>query len=323
MNRCIAAALATIVVLAGPASAEAQSFPTRPVTLVVPFAAGGNTDIVARIMAEKMGQLLGQPVVVENQGGAGGAIGSSAVARATADGHTILMGTVSTHAIGPQLTRRPPYDPARDFEPISLVATVPLVVVVHPSVPARTLQELAAVIRANPDRLNYGSPGVGTVGHLAGALFDRLTGGRSVHVPYRGTGPALSDLRGGQVQIMFDNVPPMLPHIQAGAINAVGIPGPNRVSVLPDVQSSVEAGFPDFLAYSWNMLFAPARTPAAVLDRLNQAAVEAARDPAVNARFVALSLDVVGSDRAAARRFVETELARWKPVIEASGAVTD
>jgi tripartite-type tricarboxylate transporter receptor subunit TctC len=313
--------VAALLCLEQQSRAEAQAFPTQPIKLVVPFAAGGNTDIVARLMAEKMSDLLGQPVVVENRVGAGGITGSVSVARAEPDGYTILMGTVSTHAIAPSLTRSPLYNPINDFAPISLVANVPNVVVVHPSVPAKTLKELADLIRAEPDKYNFGSPGVGTVGHLAGAWFNTLASAKSQHVPYRGSGPAMNDLVGGKIQFMFDNVPPVIPQVQSGNLRALAIPGPSRVSALPSVETSGEAGFPQFLAYSWNMLLAPAKTPEPILERLSKAAIAAANDPAVRARLIELSTDVVATDRDAARIHLATELAKWKPIIEASGIV--
>jgi len=319
----IAAAL-TAAALGASATAHAQdAFPSRPVTLVVPFAPGGNTDIVARLVADRMTPLLGQQVVVENRGGAGGALGSTAVARAAPDGYTILMATVSTHAIGPALTRRPAYDPVTDFAPISLLANVPNIVVTTPSLGVRTPAELIAKLKAEPGKYDFGSPGVGSIGHLQGAWFNTLAGVTAEHVPYKGTGQAVQDLIGGTIHIMHDNVPPMLPLIRAGQAVPIMVTTERRIAALPDVPTSAEAGMPTFLSYSWNMLLAPKGTPQPVIDRLHKAALDALGDPGLRSRMSELNLEIVGSTPAAALEHLRAEAAKWRPIVEASGARTD
>ncbi len=305
-----------------PFAARAQDkWPSRPVKLVVPFAAGGTTDLVARLVAPPMSQALGQQVVVDNKAGAAGMLGSDAVAKAK-DGHTLGIGTVSTHAIGPALMRQPPYRPDADFAPIAVVGTTPLAVFVHPGV-ATTLAELADKSRRQPGVYNFGSPGSGSLGHLAGVWFNALSGGELLHVPYRGSGPALQDLLAGRVHVLFDNIPTALSQVQSGSVRALAVTAPTRTAVLPDVPSVREAGLPDFEIQSWTMLLAPAATAAATIDASNAALNVAVRDAAVRARFAEAGVDSRDGTANDAAAFLRVEIAKWQPIAKRSGVVLD
>lgn len=308
-----------LTVAAGAASAQ-QTFPDRPVRLVVPFAAGGSTDIVARIIAAKMSEILKQQVIVENRAGAGGNAGAAAVARSAPDGYTILMGTVATHAINPALYTKMPYDPVKDFAPVSLLVNVPNVVVVHPSLNVKSVKELIDLLKANPDKYDYASSGIGTPLHLSGALFESMSGTKMVHVPYKGAGPALLDVVAGQVKIMFDNLPSSIGQIRKGAVIGLAVTTKERSPAAPDLPTVSESGLPGYETYSWNAIFAPAGTPQAYIDILAKAGAEAVADPAVKARLADLSAVSVGSTPAQLADHVKAELAKWGPVVKASGA---
>ncbi|WP_342239204.1 Bug family tripartite tricarboxylate transporter substrate binding protein [Inquilinus sp. OTU3971] len=304
---------------AGMASA-ADAFPSRTVTLVVPFAAGGSTDLIARIIAEKMTEDLGQTVIVENKAGAGGNIGADAVAKADPDGYTILMGTIATHALNPAVMKQMPYDPVKDFAPVSLLVLVPNVLEVNPELPVKTVQELIALLKSKPGEYSYASSGIGTPLHLSGELFKSLAGVDMIHVPYRGAGPALNDVVANQVPIMFDNLPSSTAFIKAGTLRALAVTTKTRSASFPDLPTMEEAGVPGYETYTWNALFAPAGTPQAVIDRLNAAAVKAVKDPATQPRLAELSATVVGSTPDELAKHVVAELAKWAPIVEASGA---
>ncbi len=297
-----------------------DAYPSRPIRLVVPFAAGGSTDIVARIIAAKMGEILKQPIVVDNRGGAGGNLGAAAVARAAPDGYTVLMGTVATHAINPALYTKMPYDPVKDFAPVSLLVNVPNVVIVHPSLNVKTTGELIALLKANPDKYEYASSGVGTPLHLSGALFESMAGVNMVHVPYKGAGPAMLDLVGGQVKVMFDNLPSAIGQIRKGAVVGLAITTKERSPAAPDLPTVSESGPPGYETYSWNAIFAPAGTPMAIIDTLALAGAQAVADPEVKAKLADLSAVTVGSTPAQLSDHVKAELAKWAPVVKASGA---
>lgn len=303
------------------AAAAQERWPSRPVRLVVPFAAGGTTDLVARIVAPPMSQALGQQVVIDNKAGAGGLLGADAVAKAR-DGYTLGIGTVSTHAIAPALMRQPPYRPDTDFTPLAVVGTTALAVFVHPSM-ATSLAEFADKARREPGRYNFGSPGSGSLGHLAGVWFNALTGGELMHVPYRGSGPALQDLLAGRVHVLFDNIPTALSQTQAGSVRALAVTAPIRVALLPAVPTVREAGLPDFEILSWTMLLTPAAGPAAAVDAANAAVNVALRDDAVRARFAEAGVDVRGGSAAEAAAFLRTEIAKWQPIARRSGVVLD
>ena len=323
VRRKLFGALAIAVLgFAAPASGAADTFPTRPITLVIPFAAGGSTDLVGRLVAQHMSADLGQTVVVENRPGAGGNTGAAAVAKASPDGYTILMGTVATHALNPALYRKMPYDPVTSFAPVSLLVIVPNVLVVNPAFPAKTVKELIDLVKANPDKYSFASSGNGTPLHLSGALFNSMAGTDMQHIPYQGAGPALIDVLSNQVPIMFDNLPSSAGHIKQGKLRALGVTTAKRVPSLPDVPAIAEV-LPGYETYTWNALFAPAGTPPEVVARLNAVANKALGDPQVQARLAESSAIVVGSTPEELATHVKAELAKWAPIVKASGAQLD
>ena len=263
-----------------PAAAQAQDYPTKPIRIVVPFPAGGATDILARAAAQKLTEAWGQSVVVDNRPGAGGNIGSELVAKAAPDGYTLEMGTVGTHAINPSLYAKMPYDHVKDFAPVILVAGVPNVLVVNPAVPANSVQELIAYAKAHPGKLTYASSGPGSLQHVTGAMLEQQAGIQLTHIPYKGTGPALQDLLGGQVDLTFGTAPPFMPHIQSGKLKVLAVTGKERLPSLPNVPTTAEMGYPGVNATSWFALFAPAGTPQAVIDKLTADVKTVVQDPA-------------------------------------------
>ncbi|MGL4634455.1 MAG: Bug family tripartite tricarboxylate transporter substrate binding protein [Beijerinckiaceae bacterium] len=306
-----------------PSVAFAQAFPSKPINIVVPFAPGGSTDVVARILAAKMSETLGSQVIVENRAGAGGGVGAAAVAKAAPDGHTILMGTISTHTLNPIMAKTKLFDPVKDFAPISLLATIPSVILVHPSLGVNTVAELVALLKKEPGKHSYASSGNGTPNHVAGELFKRLTGTDMQHVPYRGGGPAMNDLLGGQIKIMMDNLPPAVPHIRAGTIKALAVTVKERVPGFENIPTAIESGLKDYDVYSWNGLFAPAGTPAAVIAKLNEEANKAIKDPAVKAKLTDISALTVGTTPQQLAEFVTKELGIWEPVIKGANIAID
>jgi len=297
-------------------TAMAEGFPDRTITMVVPFAAGGSTDVVARIIAEKMSQDLGQQVIVQNVAGAGGNLGADNVARAEPDGYTILMGTVATHALNPLILKSTPYDPQKDFSPVSLLVIVPNVLVVNPELPAKNVQELIALLKAEPDKWSYASSGNGTPLHLSGELFNAMAGTKMQHIPYKGAGPALTDLLGNQVSIMFDNLPSSSGHIKSGKLRALAVTTAQRAPSFPDIPTVAESGVPGYETYTWNALFAPANTPADVVTKLNDSANKALKDPAVAGRMKEFSATIVGSTPEELGAHVKAELAKWEPIVK-------
>ncbi|MDQ0349435.1 Bug family tripartite tricarboxylate transporter substrate binding protein [Ancylobacter vacuolatus] len=320
MIRTLIAAAMASVFAAG--TALAQDFPTRPVTLVIPFAAGGSTDLVGRLIAERMSAELGQSVVVENKGGAGGNLGAAQVAKATPDGYTILMGTVATHALNPTLYKKMPYDPVTSFAPVSLLVIVPNVLVVNPDFPAKTTEELIALLKKDPDKYSYASSGNGTPLHLSGELFKSMADVDMQHIPYQGAGPALVDVLSGQVPIMFDNLPSSTSHIKSGKLRALGVTTATRAPSFPDLPAIAEA-VPGYETYTWNAVFAPAGTPPDVIAKLNAAANKALADPKVQARLADFSAVSVGSTPEELGEHVKKEIAKWAPIVKASGAQLD
>ncbi|WP_037075073.1 tripartite tricarboxylate transporter substrate binding protein [Rhizobium sp. PDO1-076] len=316
----IAAGLLAGVVSVGTAKAE---FPERAVTLVVPFAAGGSTDVVARVIAERMSTDLGQQVVVQNVGGAGGSLGAGNVARAEPDGYTILMGTVATHALNPLILKNKPYDAETDFAPVSLLVVVPNVLVVNPQLPVKDVKELLALLKAEPEKYSYASSGNGTPLHLSGELFNAMAGVKMQHVPYKGSGPALTDVIGNQVPIMFDNLPSSSGHIKAGTLRALAVTTAERAPSFPDVPTMAEAGIPGYETYTWNALFAPKDTPKDVVDRLNASAKVAMADPAVVERMKEFSATVVASSPEELAAHVKAEMAKWTPVVRDANVQMD
>jgi tripartite-type tricarboxylate transporter receptor subunit TctC len=321
MTRTILRALGTLVAaLALNANAQAP-YPNHPVRIVVPFPAGGTTDILARAVAQKLTETLGQSFVVENRAGAGGNIGADLVAKSPPDGYTMLMGTVGTHAINPSLYEKMPYDHVKDFVPVVLVAGVPNVLVVNPSVPAKSVQELIAYAKANPGKLNFASSGSGTSIHLSGELFKTMTGVQIQHVPYKGSAPALADLMGGQVQLMFDNLPSALPLIKAGKLRALGVTSLQRASALPDVPTVAESGLPGFEASSWFGLLAPAGTPKDVVAKINGDVAKWLATPEAKEKLAAQGAIVAsGLTPEAFSRHIASETTKWQKVVKESGA---
>ena len=303
--------------LAGTAAAE---FPERQVTLVIPFAAGGSTDVVGRIVAERMSAELGQQIVVQNVGGAGGSLGAQQVAQAEPDGYTILMGTVATHALNPLILKQKPYDPVADFAPVSLLVLVPNVLAVHPDVPAQTVQELIDLAKAEP--LAYASSGNGTPLHLSGELFKAMAGVEIDHIPYKGSGPALTDVLGNQVPIIFDNLPSASGHISSGKLRALGVTTAERAPSVPDVPAIAET-LPGYETYSWNALFAPVGTPPEAVEALAAAAQAAMADPAVVERMGEFSATIVASTPAELADHVGAEMAKWEPVVRDANVSMD
>ena len=316
-----AAALCTGFVSAS--VAFAQAFPTKPITLVVPFAAGGSTDIVARIVGQKMGELLGQTVVIENRAGAGGSVGSNAVAKSTPDGYTILMGTISTHAINPAVLKNNPADPVKDFAPISLLALVPSVVTVTNDFPGKNIKEMIEILKANPEKYAYASSGVATPQHLGGELFKSMSGTQMQHIPYRGGGPALQDVVSGKVAFIFDNLPSSAEMIRAGKARGFAITTSKRSPAFPDMPTMAEAGLPGYEIYSWNALFAPAGTPKEIIAKLNDAANKAVKDAVVSKKLADLSAETVGTTPEELSEHVKKEVAKWGPIAKASGAAVE
>ncbi|CAG9167265.1 tripartite tricarboxylate transporter substrate binding protein [Cupriavidus respiraculi] len=297
-------------------------YPDRPLRIIVPFAAGGATDVIARTVAQAMSTRLGQSIVVENKAGGNGNIGAVTAARSDADGYTLLMAT-SSHAINASLYNKLNYSLTRDFVGLSNLASVPLLLVVNPSIPASTPAELAAYAKANAGRVNYASGGTGTASHLAGEQFSTLAGTKMTHVPYKGGAQALTDVMGGQVQVMFANLPEVLAQVQSGKLKALAVTGSKRHAALPDVPAFSETPFPAMTARSWFGLFAPAGTPPAAVDKLSQAIVQSVADPTVKERLKGLGADPVGDDHAAFQKYVGQEVARWAVLVKQSGATAD
>ena len=304
-------------------AALAQPYPTKPVKIIVPFPPGGPTDIVGRFVAGKLGEALGQPFVVDNRAGAGGTIGSETVAQAPSDGYTLLYGSTSTLAMAPSLYRKLAYDPRKSFAPISLVSSTPMLIAVNAAVPANTLAQFIALAKDKPGNLNYGSAGNATPPHLAAEMFKSLAGVNLVHVPYKGGGPALQAVVGGEVQVFFEGMVSLLPHIKAGRLRALAITGSARDPALPEVPTVAEAGLPAFQVSFWSGLVAPAGTPPEVLATLNTALRQALASADARATLTRLGLEPSGSTPAEFSRFIEAEIVRWASVIQSSGAKLD
>jgi len=304
-------------------AAMAQPYPSHPVKIVVPFPAGGSNDIIARILAQKLGERTGQTFLVENRGGAGGNIGADAVASSDPDGYTLLLTAPPPLTTNAALYKNLKYDPSQAFAPISLVAIVPIVLVVHPSIPVKSVAELVALAKAKPGVLNFGSSGNGSTNHLAGELLKSMTGIDIVHVPYKGAAPAMTDLIGGHIPVMFDNMPAVLPQVQSKAINAIAVAGATRASALPDVPTVAESGVPGFEAFSWFGLVAPAKTPAPVLAKLEGDVGAILKMPDVQKRFTELGAEPGTISGDAFGKFLADDTAKWTKIIRASGATVD
>ncbi len=312
------------------ARARAQAWPARPVRIVVPFAAAGTTDILARALAPELARVFGQPFVVDNRPGAGGNNGAAEVAKAPPDGHTLVMGTVGTHAINPSLYPRMPYDHVRDFVPVTLVAGVPNVLVLNPGTAQKyginSVPDLVKAARANPGRLNVASSGNGTSIHLAAELFKSMTGTFMVHIPYRGSGPALIDLMGGQMDLMFDNLPSAMPHIRSGRLKALAVTSSARNAAIPELPTVEEAGGPALKGYeasSWFGLLAPAGTPPDIVGRLQAETAKALATLAMKERLQSQGATPSGVTSAEFARLIDAETRKWAGVVKASGAKVD
>jgi tripartite-type tricarboxylate transporter receptor subunit TctC len=317
--RTVLVAISLIAVVPA-APAHSQEYPTRPITLIVPYAAGGGNDVMARIVADRMGAALGQPIVVENRGGAGGSIATRAVAHAAPDGYTLGLGGTGTLAIDPTLYSNVGYDPRKDFAPVGLIATSALVVLVNPSVPAKTVAELIALAKQEPDKLTYASAGVGSGIHLGAELFAAMAGIRLTHVPYKGSAPALTDLIGGHVQIYFSSLPPAIGLVQDGKVRALAVTGPQRSKVFPDLPTVAEAGLPGYAAVLHYGIVAPAGTPKPVVDRLAAALRLAIAAPDVQHRIAADGAEAMGMTPEEYAADIDREEAKWSEVVRRSGA---
>jgi tripartite-type tricarboxylate transporter receptor subunit TctC len=315
--------IAFLILLCVPGLAQAQdAYPSRPLRLILPFPPGGGTDILGRLVAERLSARLGQPVVTDNRGGAGGNLGAEAAARAAPDGYTLLL-AAPTLAISPSLYAKLSYDPVKDLAPISLVATVPNVLVTHPSVPASTLQEFIALAKAKPGELNFGSGGSGTSNHLGGELFNSVAGVKLVHVPYKGVNLAMNDAMAGNVQLVIIGIPAAAPQIKAGKLRALAVVAPQRSAALPDVPTATEAGLPDFDVTTWYGLLAPAATPRPIIARLNAEILLTMREPELNERLAAMAVDPVTSTPEEFAIYIRQETEKWGAVVRKAGLRAD
>ena len=308
-----------LAALAISAPAHAQVYPAKTVRMIVAYPPGGGTDIVGRTLAQKLGESLGQSVVVENRGGASGNIGTELAARAAPDGYTILMGNVAPNAINVSLFKDLPFDPVADFAPVSLVASTPNILVVHPSTPARTVKEVIALAKAKPGTLNFASAGMGSSSHLAGELFRILAGADIVHVPYKGAGPAMVDVLSGQVQLYFATMPAAMPHVRPGKLAPVAVTSARRSQALPDLPTIEESGVPGYEASTWYGVLAPAHTPAAVVARLHGDIARILTDAALHARLADQGFDPVGSSPEEFGAYIKSEILKWGKVIRDAG----
>jgi tripartite-type tricarboxylate transporter receptor subunit TctC len=309
--------IVALALLAG--NASAQTYPSRPVKVIVPFPPGGTTDIVARLVAERLGSILGQPAVIENRAGAGGAVGAAEIARAAPDGYTLGLATVSTHGVNPAINPKLPYDALRDFTPISNLASVPNVVSAHPSLGVADLRQLIQRAKAAPGKITYASAGNGSLSHMLGELFKASTGTDLLHVPYKGVGPALNDTLGGQVNLLFDNLPSSLPYIQSGKLRALAVSSPARLDSLPGVQTFAEAGVPQLNDPSWFGLVGPAKLPDPVLAKVHDAVTKALATPEVRERMQNLGAVPAGNSSKEFAAQIRREIDRHKRVAEESG----
>jgi tripartite-type tricarboxylate transporter receptor subunit TctC len=306
-----------------PLAAAAQSFPTKSIRLICPFPPSGAVDIASRATAHELTKVLGQTVAVENKPGAGGNLGGAEAARSAPDGYTIFMTTSGIQAINPALYARMPFDPNKDLVPVAPLVSLSNVLVVHPSVPAKSVKELIALAKSQPGKLTYASSGNGTSIHMSAAMFTQFTGTDILHIPYKGSGPAVTDLLGGQVNMMFDNIPSSLPHIKAGKLRALATTGAKRDPALPDLPTLAEAGIAGYESGVWFGLSAPAGTPKEIIARLNAAAVQGAKSPEFTKRMSELGYNIIPGSPEDMAAMIRTELTRWAPIVKASGAKVD
>ena len=319
------AALACVALLAftGPGVTPAQTWPAKPVRLIVPFPPGGGNDVIARAVAQKLGERLGQSVVVENRAGANGIAGLQALLQAAPDGHTIAVGAAGPLAVNPSLYDKLPYEPLKDFAAITNMVNFPLLLVTHPSVAAKNTRDLVALAKAQPGKLHYSSPGSGNSGHLAGELFNTMAGVKTVHVPYKGQGPALTDLIAGQVQMLYSSIPSVLPHVRQGQLNAIAVGSARRIPSLPDIPTIAESGVPGYEAYSWVGMIAPAATPKAVIARLNREIVDILKERDVAEKLNGQGALPVGDSPEQFAAYIKAEIDKWGAVVRASNIKVD
>jgi len=319
-----AAALAALVASTG--SAPAQDWPTRPVTMVIPFAAGGPQDTIGRVVAQRLSEILGQQVVIENVGGAGGMTGSKRVADAPPDGYTFVLGSVGTHAQNQTLYKKPAYDAAKDFTPVAFIAQTPIALIVRKDLPVSNFKEFIAYAKANQAKMSFGSAGAGSATHLACVVLNSVIGVDITHVPYRGTGPAMQDLQGGRIDYLCEIINTAKPQIDAGTVKGIAILTKERSPVLPNLPTAAEQGVKDLEAYTWSAVFLPKGTPEPIVKKLNAAIVEAAKTPNVRERLQAMGAEVAGDDRMTPEylgKFVHSEIEKWAAPIKASGVSAD
>ena len=319
---CMSCALLFTSVVA----ALAQTYPAKPLTMVIPFAAGGPTDVLGRVMAQRMGEVLGQQVVVENVGGAGGMTGSKRVADAAPDGYTFVLGTVGTHAQGQSLYKKPLYNAINDFTPVALIAEVPIVLIARKDLPVNNLKEFIAYAKANQSKMQYGSAGAGSATHLGCVLLNYLIGVDITHVPYRGTGPAMQDLQGGRIDYLCEIISTAKPQIDGGTVKGIAIMTKERSKALPDVPTGLEQGLPNLEAYTWNAIFLPKGAVAEIVKKLHDATVEAMKTPQVRDSLEGLGAVIVSDDRASSEylaQFVKSEIEKWAGPIKASGVTVE
>ena len=319
LRAAVAAALATVALAA--AAQQGGAYPDKAVRFLVPYPPGGGTDVIARIVQAKFQQALGQPIVIENRGGSGGSIGTDVVAKAAADGYTVLF-TLSSHTINPAIYAKLPFNTAKDFEPVGTVASLPQILVAHPSFPANSLTELVKVAKERP-AVQFASVGNGSPGHLAGELFNLRTGTQLTHVPYRGGGPAMNDLIGGQIPLLWVSIPAAAQFVKTGKVKALAVSTLKRSAAFPDVPTAQEAGVADFEVDSWYAMFVPARTPRPVIERLNRALNEVLTDPEVRERLLAQGSEAVGGTPEALGQVVTAELAKWAKLVKAANIKGD
>ncbi len=319
----VKALMSGTVLLAAASAALSQPYPAKPVTIIVASVVGGPTDIVGRLVAQMLGEVLGQTVIVENRTGAGLTVGTTYAARARPDGYTLTIASPSSHSIAPGLYPSLPYDPVKDFEPISLLFTSPTALVVHPSIPVKTLKEFIAFARARPGQLNYGSGGNGTTSHLTGELFKTRAGVDIVHVPYKGSGPAATDLVAGQIHAMFQGLHLALPFVRSNRLRVLGVTSPKRSPMAPEVPTLDEAGLPGFSSSTWYGVMAPAATPRPIIDQLNAALLKSLNAPGMRQKVAEQGLTPVGSTPEAFAATLQDEIRTWTKVIRQSGARVD
>lgn len=311
--------LALLAFALWPAAAFAQAYPSKPIRFIVPFTPGGGNDTIARLIGQKLTAATGQQVIIDNRPGAGGAIGAEAAAKSPADGYTIFLAGVATHGINPNLRKKLSYDPVKDFDAVSLIASSPLLVVVHPSLPVKSVKQLVALAKAQPGRINYASNGAGGSSHMAVELFKMMTGTNLVHIPYKGLAPALTELLSGEVQVMFSSAVAMLPQVKTGKLRAVAMTGAKRSPAIPDIPTVAEAGVPGYETGSWYGIVSPAGTPKPAIDRLSREVIAIIHTPDMTKRLEDEAIIPVGSTPGEFSAHIQQELARWAKVIRQSG----